>query len=162
MDSLTHAVAELGLWRGVKGLTPIAELDKKKVRFVCHQCFHQFLIFAERRFCEREFLRIDVLIYLRCGAMCFASGSIFGNKFLTPVGIKTLFPIFENSLCGKELVVETQTFEQRKFLPFILWPNLLNKFFSFFGKEEPVFHLVAWQHSGLRVRWVGNLLFVSS
>ena len=75
----------------------------------------------------------------------FASGSIFGNKFLTPVGIKTLFPIFENSLCGKELVVETQTFEQRKFLPFILWPNLLNKFFSFFGKEEPVFHLVAWQ-----------------
>ena len=39
--------------------------------------------------------------------MCFASGSIFGNKFLTPVGIKTLFPIFENSLCGKELAVNT-------------------------------------------------------
>ena len=41
--------------------------------------------------------------------MCFASGSIFGNKFLTPEGIKTLFPIFENSLCGKELAVKTQT-----------------------------------------------------
>ena len=77
----------------MKGLTPIAELDKKKVRFVCHQCFHQFLIFAERRFCEREFLRIDVLIYLRCGAMCFASGSIFGKKakYRSCRGVTTAF-----------------------------------------------------------------------
>ena len=39
--------------------------------------------------------------------MCFASASIFGNKFLTPEGIKTLFPIFENSLWYKELAVKT-------------------------------------------------------
>jgi hypothetical protein len=39
--------------------------------------------------------------------MCFASGSIFGNKFLTPVGMKTLFSIFENTLCGKVLAVKT-------------------------------------------------------
>ena len=43
------------------------------------------------------------------GAMCFASGSIFGNKFLTPAGMKTLFPIFENTLCGKVLAGKTRT-----------------------------------------------------
>ena len=51
-------------------------------------------------------------IFKRCvfaGAMCFASGSIFGNKFLTPAGMKTLFPIFENTLCGKVLAVKTRT-----------------------------------------------------
>ena len=50
--------------------------------------------------------------FKRCvfaGAMCFASGSIFGNKFLTPAGMKTLFPIFENTLCGKVLAVKTRT-----------------------------------------------------
>ena len=62
--------------------------------------------------------------------------------FLTPVGIKTLFPIFENSLCGKELAVETQTFEQRKYLPFSLWPNLLNMFFSFLEKKNLFFILL--------------------
>jgi hypothetical protein len=46
--------------------------------------------------------------------MCFASGSIFGNKFLTPVGIKTLFPIFENSLCGKELAVKAPNLKRNK------------------------------------------------
>ena len=98
--------------------------------------------FHEKTFLRTRVLRIDVLIYLRCGAMCFASGSIFGNKFLTPVGIKTLFPIFENSLCGKELAVETQTFEQRKYLPFSLWPNLLNMFFSFLEKKNLFFILL--------------------
>ena len=50
--------------------------------------------------------------FKRCvfsGVMCFASGSIFGNKFSTPEGIKTLFPIFENTLCGKVLAVKTRT-----------------------------------------------------
>ena len=46
--------------------------------------------------------------FRRRSAMCFASGSIFGNKFLTPGGIKTLFPIFENSLVYKELAEKTQ------------------------------------------------------
>ena len=41
--------------------------------------------------------------------MCFASGSIFGNKFSTPAGMKTLFPIFENTLRGKVLAVKTRT-----------------------------------------------------
>ena len=36
--------------------------------------------FHEKTFLRTRVLRIDVLIYLRCGAMCFASGSIFGNK----------------------------------------------------------------------------------
>jgi len=31
------------------------------------------------------------------------------KKFLTPAGMKTLFPIFENTLCGKVLAGKTRT-----------------------------------------------------
>ena len=34
--------------------------------------------------------------------------------FLTPVGIKTLFPIFENFLCGKELAVKAPNLKRNK------------------------------------------------
>ena len=71
--------------------------------------------------------------------MCFASGSIFGNKFLTPVGIKTLFPIFENSLRGKELAVKTQAYKQRKYLPFILWQNIFKQVLFLFWKRRTCF-----------------------
>ena len=59
--------------------------------------------------------------------MCFASGSIFGNKFSTPAGMKTLFPIFENTLRGKVLAVKTRTlsFEENETFNFYtnVFPN---------------------------------------
>ena len=85
--------------------------------------------------------------------MCFASGSIFGNKFLTPEGIKTLFPIFENSCWKHELAGKHRSTSSNKlFKAFILclkpfklstmvWKNCVNVY------------CVAT--SGLRVWWAG-------
>ena len=94
--------------------------------------------------------------------MCFASGSIFGNKFLTPEGIKTLFPIFENSLCGKELAVKTPNLKRNKHGHFILCPKNFKQVLFKVVERRTLNEFFAWQHSGLRVWWVGNLPFVSS
>ena len=91
----------------------------------------------------------------RFGAMCFASGSIFGNKFLTPEGIKTLFPIFENSLCCKELAVETQHLKRTKTNGHLFYVQKFLKQFQNIWKGSHL-NICLWQYSGLRVRWVGT------
>ena len=78
--------------------------------------------------------------------MCFASGSIFGNKFLTPEGIKTLFPIFENSLCGKELAVKTPNLKRNKHGHLFYVQKISNKFSSKLLKEE---HLMNSLHGNI-------------
>ena len=87
--------------------------------------------------------------------MCFASGSIFGNKFLTPEGIKTLFPIFENSLCCKELAVETQHLKRTKTNGHLFYVQKFLKQFQNIWKGSHL-NICLWQYSGLRVRWVGT------
>ena len=115
------------------------------VRFISSE-----LIF--KSFGEHEFYMLRVR---RFGAMCFASGLIFGNKFLTPEGIKTLFPIFENSLCYKELAVETQHLKCTKTKwTFILCPKFLKQFQAIWKGSH--LNICLWQYSGLRVRWVGT------
>ena len=97
----------------------------------------------------------------RFGAMCFASGSIFGNKFLTPEGINTLFPIFENSLCNKELAVKnTISYSHQNKMDiyfmskiFKTVPNHLERFSS-----ENLFMAIFW----LKGEVGGNSQFVSS
>ena len=99
-------------------------------------------------FCTRLF-NVYAVIFRKCllrrfGAMCFASGSIFGNKFLTPVGIKTLFPIFENSLCGKELAGKTQTLNAtNKDIYFM--SKLFNSFFFQTVERRTPDEFFAWQ-----------------
>ena len=68
------------LWRGVKGLTPIAFVLEKET-------FAQKLQLSFFPTCflcvERIFNFLETRIFKRCvfaGAMCFASGSIFGNS----------------------------------------------------------------------------------
>ena len=81
--------------------------------------------------------------------------------FLTPEGIKTLFLIFENSLCNKELAVETQHLKCTKTKwTFILCPkifktvpNHLERFSS-----EYLFMAIFW----LKGEVGGNSQFVSS
>ena len=93
---------------------------------------------------------------------CYCSDGWFGNLvFLTPEGIKTLFPIFENSLCYKELAVETQHLKCTKTKwTFILCPkifktvpNHLERFSS-----EYLFMAIFW----LKGEVGGNSQFVSS
>ena len=93
--------------------------------------------------------------------MCFASGSIFGNKFLTPEGIKTLFPIFENSLRGKELAVKTPNLKRNKHGHLFYVQNFQTSSLQIVERRT-LNEFFAWQYSGLRVWWVGNLPFVSS
>ena len=50
-----------------------------------------------------DMLRMDIARHFGCVL----------PTFLTPVGI-TLFPIFENSLCGKELAVKTPNLKRNK------------------------------------------------
>lgn len=78
--------------------------------------------------------------------------------FLTPGGIKTLFPIYENSLVYKELAGKTQHLKRNKTKwTFIICP--------IFFKPVPTFwkgsflNVCLLQHSGLRVRLVGNSHF---
>ena len=105
--------------------------------------------------------------FKRCvfsGVMYFASGSIFGNKFLTPEGIKTLFPIFENTLCGKVLAVKTLALFKRERWTFGFFNKLCFQFETVFSNDvgmKPFSSSIAWQYLGLRVWWVGNSLFVS-
>ena len=80
--------------------------------------------------------------------MCFASGSIFGNKFLTPEGIKTLFPIFENSLCCKELAVETQHLKRTKTNGHLFYVQKFLKQFQNIWKGSHL-NICLWQYSGL-------------
>ena len=98
------------LWRGVKGLTPIALSWKKDTHFTETSVVNfPVCVFVRRANFNFVFGGTIFQTSRFHGAMCFASVSIFGNKFLTPVGMKTLFPIFENTLCGKVLAVKTRT-----------------------------------------------------
>ena len=81
--------------------------------------------------------------------------------FLTPVGIKTLFPIFENSLCGKELAEKTQTLNATNKDIYFMSKLFKCFFFQTVERRTPD-EFFAWQFFGLRVWWVGNLPFVSS
>ena len=64
--------------------------------------------------------------------------------FLTPVGIKTLFPIFENSLCGKELAGKTQTLNAtNKDIYFM--SKLFNCFFFQTVERRTPDEFFAWQ-----------------
>ena len=146
----------------VRGMTPLL-------------CWKKTASFCERFSCPTlcEFYVCDVLcvhvlgiytyIYIVFSAMCFASGSIFGNKFLTPVGIKTLFPIFENSLFGKELAERTpntkHVFQQRtlicpKHLFVFLFPQL--------EKQRTRFNLCCMATLWLKGEVGGKPPFVSS
>ena len=103
------------LWRGVKGLTPIALSWKKDTHFT-ETSVVNFPVCVFVRRANFNFVFGDTIFQTSRfhGAMCFASVSIFGNKFLTPVGMKTLFPIFENTLCGKVLAVKTLALFKRE------------------------------------------------
>ena len=56
----------------------------------------RMIVFTKSELLRRIFKHVFSPVAWHCSE-CFASGSIFGNKFLTPGGIKTLFPNFENS-----------------------------------------------------------------
>ena len=149
-------MAENGAKAGRERTDPICYVLKKTALFPSASA----VCFRTRLF---QFLRGNFLKCLlrRFGAMCFASGSIFGNKFLTPVGIKTLFPIFENSLCGKELAEKTQTLNATNKDIYFMSKQFNSSFFQIVERRTPD-EFFAWQFSGLRVWWVGNLPFVSS
>jgi hypothetical protein len=159
VDSCFHALVENGAMAGRERTDPTAMCLKRCARLSpLIKLSDLFPANLFLKFGEHEFYMLRVR---RFGAMCFASGSIFGNKFLTPEGIKTLFPIFENSLCNKELAVETQHLKCTKTKwTFILCPkifktvpNHLERFSS-----EYLFMAIFW----LKGEVGGNSQFVSS
>ena len=98
VDSCFHALVENGAMAGRERTDPTAMCLKKMRSAVI--VFKLSDLFPANLFLKvLANMNFYMLRVRRFGAMCFASGSIFGNKFLTPEGIKTLFPIFENSLC---------------------------------------------------------------
>ena len=74
-------MAEVGLWRGVKGLTPIALSWKKDTHFT-ETSVVNFPVCVFVRRANFNFVFGDTIFQTSRfhGAMCFASVSIFGNK----------------------------------------------------------------------------------